>query len=143
MEIRIVIFLAFVSVTLITNTLLIWFAYKAFANVTSNVTEAVSQFATSNDTRQRIATLQSASEQAVSVTETVKANLAEIDAVLENAQQRYHQTLTKVDSKLETVAGEIRTNARKMRDIVTAPALSIVSFAAALSQVLANMETDE
>src|SRR5260370_40275137 len=111
MEVRIVIFLAFVSVTLITNTFLIWFAYKAFANLTSNVTETVSQFGASNDTREWIALLQSASEQAISVTETTKTKMAEVDVALGNAQQRYHQTLTNADSKLETVAGEITTTA--------------------------------
>jgi hypothetical protein len=38
MEIRIVIFLAFVSVSVIFNALVIFFAYKVFANLTSRVT---------------------------------------------------------------------------------------------------------
>jgi len=48
METQIVIFLAFISVTVITNTLLIWFVYKGFAGVTSRITETVSEFKTSS-----------------------------------------------------------------------------------------------
>jgi membrane-anchored protein YejM (alkaline phosphatase superfamily) len=143
MEIRIVVFLAFISFTLITNTLLIWLAYKAFTSLTSNVTETVSKFAAISDNREWIATLESASEQAISVTEATKARMAEVDAALEKAQQRYHRTLTKVDSKLEAVAGDITTNARKMRDVIAGPAFSIVSFAAGISQVLDDTETGE
>src|SRR5437762_4453761 len=118
METRIVIFLAFVSVAVITNTLLIWFAYKAFANFTFKVTETVSQFQTSGETREWINAMQSASEQAVAVTEATKVKMAEVDPVLERTHQQYRQVLTTVDSKLDTVANEITTNAAKMRDVV-------------------------
>src|SRR5215471_19203550 len=140
METRIAIFLAFVSVTVITNAILLWFVYKAFANVTSKVSEAVIEFETSSQTREWISMLQSASEHAITVTEVTKVKMAEIEPEVENARQRYRQTLAAVDSKLETVADEITTNARKLRDAVAEPAFSVVAFAAGLSSVIEMME---
>ena len=143
METRIVIFLAFVSVALITNTVLIWFAYKAFANFTVKVTETVSQFQTSTETREWIAAMQSASEQAVALTEETKIKMAEIKPVLDRTREQYREALATVDSKLETVANEITTHAAKMRDVVAKPAFSIVTFVAGLSRFLETTESDE
>ena len=143
MELRIVIFLAFISIALITNTLLIWLAYKAFADVTSKVTETVSQLETSSDARELIAMLQSVSQQAVSVTEAAKVKLAEFEPVIENVQQHHRETIAKLDSTLETVADEITATARKMRDVVAKPAFSVLAFAATLSQYLQSIESEE
>src|SRR5262249_702545 len=107
METRIVIFLAFISVTLITNTLLIWFAYKAFAKSTYKVTETVSQFQTSAEMREWVSAMQSASEQAIAVTQATKIKMAEIEPVLHRTREQYRRALATVDSKLDTVANEI------------------------------------
>ena len=143
METRIVIFLAFVSVTVITNTLLIWFAYKAFANFTSKVTETVSQFQTSSETREWISSMQAVSEQAVAVTEATKIKMAEIEPLLDRTREEYRQALATVDSKLDTVANEITANAARMRDVVAKPAFSIVTFVAGLSRFIETTESDE
>jgi hypothetical protein len=143
METQIVIFLAFVSVTVITNALLMFFAYKAVAGVASKVTEAVVEFETSIQTREWIAMLQSASEQAITVTEATKVKIAQVEPALANVQQRYQQALSTIDSKLETAADEITINARKVRDAVATPAFSIVTFAAGISSVLESIENDE
>jgi phosphoenolpyruvate carboxylase len=142
METRIVIFLAFVSVTLITNTLLIWLTYKAFANVRVKVTETVSQFQANGEMREWISAMQSASEQAVAVTEETKIKMAEIEPVLDRTREQYRQVLANVDSKLDTVANEITTNAAKMRDVVAKPAFSIVTFVGGLARFLENMENE-
>src|SRR5437870_1654513 len=134
METRIVIFLAFVSVTVIGNTLLIWFAYEAFANFTFKVTETVSQFQTRSETREWINAMQSASEQAVALTEATKIRMAEVEPALEKTREQYRQALVTVDSRLDTVAKEITTHAEKMRNVVAKPAFSIVTFAAGLSK---------
>src|SRR5213594_3701299 len=136
METRIVIFLALVSVTVLADTLLIWFAYKSFARFTSNITSTVSQFQTSSETKAWLAMLQSTSEQAIAGTGAAKLKIAEFEPVLDRAQQRHLKALTDVDSKLEMVATEITTNAQRVRNIVTKPAFSTVAFAAALSHVL-------
>ena len=143
METRIVIFLAFVSVALITNTLLIWLAYKALTGFTSKVTETMSQFVTSSETNEWIATLKSASEQAITVTEATKLRIAESLPAVEKAQQNYRSALDKANSTLETVADEITTKTKKARDVVAGPAFSFLAFAAGLSQVIENIETEE
>ena len=140
METQIVIFLAFVSVTVVTNTLLIWFVYKGFAGVTSKITETVSEFKTSSETKAWLRGLESASRQAVVVTETTKIQIAEIEPALARAQQHYLQTLALVDSKLEIAAGDITRNAQKIRDVVAQPAFSAVAFFTALSRVLETTE---
>ena len=142
METRIVIFLAFVSIAVIANTLLIWFAYKSFARLISNMTATVSQFESGSEIKTWLAMLQSTSEQAIAVTGAAKLKITEFEPMLDRAQQQYLKALTEVDSKLEIVASEITTNAQKVRDIVTKPALSTVAFAAALSHVL-ETEFDE
>jgi hypothetical protein len=143
MEIRLVIFLAFASVTVITNTMLIVFAYKAFANVTSRVTATVSEFEKSSETRAWIDSLQIAAEQAVLVTEATKQTMAEFTPVISRAHENYIRTLVNVDSKLETVADEVSTGARKVRDAVAKPAFSVMAFAASLTKVLETMRNDE
>jgi hypothetical protein len=143
METRLVIFLAFVSVALITNTLLIWLAYKALTGFTSKVTEAVSMFVTNTETNEWIASLRSASEHAIAVTEATKVRIIECQPVVEKAQQNYRSALNKMDSALETVADEITTNAKKARDVVSGPAFSFTAFVAGLTQVLEDTETEE
>ena len=100
MEIRLVIFLAFTSVTLIMNTLLILFAYKAFAKFATNLTETIREFETNSTTREWVASLQSASEQAVSVTGTAKQRFVEYDSVMHDAQVRYEFALAKLDTRM-------------------------------------------
>jgi hypothetical protein len=143
METRIVIFLGFVSIALITNTLLIWFAYKTLTGLTSKVTETVSMFVTNTEANKWIASLRSASEQAVAVTEATKVRITECQSVVEEAQQKYRLTLNKVDSTLGMVADEITTNAKKAQAAVSGPAFSFIAFAAGLMQVLEDAETEE
>ena len=83
MEIRIVIFLAFVSVTLITNTLLILFAYRALAGMTTKVTATVAELGKSSETRELINSLHAAAENAASVTESAKLKVAAFTTVLD------------------------------------------------------------
>ena len=135
MEIRIVVFLAFVSVTVITNTLLILFAYKAFASITVKVTQTVSEYEKSSETRQWIDSLKVAAEQAVTVTETTKQKIAEFGPVLGRVQENYNRTILQVDSRLEEVADGINTSARKMRDLVATPAFSVMAFAAGIAKI--------
>lgn len=134
------IFLAFLSVTVVTNTLLIWFAYKAFANFTSKVTETVTEFETNNSTRAWIATMQTAAEQAASVSEIAKRKMAEFDPVLGRAQEEFGSALAKMDTKLDEVAREISDGARKLRDVVAKPAFSVIAFFAGLSRAMGANE---
>jgi hypothetical protein len=143
MEIRIVLLLAFVSIALITNTLLFWLTYKALAGLTSKVTETVSLVATSSERTEWINALRSASERAIAVTETAKLRIAESRPVIEKAQQDFKVVLKRMDSTLETVEREVAANAKKARDVVAEPAFSFLSFVAGLAQKLQNIETGE
>jgi hypothetical protein len=143
METQIVIFLALVSVALITNTALIWLTYKALSGLTSKITEGVSQFGISTKINEWMPALKSASEQALAVTEATKLKLAESQTVVENTHERYRVALNKMDSTLGSVADQITTNAEKARDVVAAPAVSFLAFAAGLAQVIDNSESEE
>ena len=143
MDIRIVIFLAFTMVTVVTNTLLIWFAYKAFANFTSKATETMMEFERSGTTKAWIESIQIAAQHAVSVTEAAKQQMAEFEPALGRVQERYAFALAKVDSKLNDAAEEISTGSRRMRDVVAKPAFSILTFAAGLSRALSDWDPEE
>ena len=142
MEIRIVVFLAFVSVTVIANTLAIFLAYRAFAGLTSKVSVAMSDISKSSDTRQVIDSLRVAAEQAAVVTESAKRRIAEFDPVLARSHETYMRSLSLIDSKLEKAADNINTSAEKMRDIVAKPAFSVASFVAGMVRVLHQEKND-
>jgi hypothetical protein len=142
MEIRIVVFLAFVSVTVIANTLAIFLAYRAFAGLTSKVSVAMSDISKSSDTRQVIDSLRVAAEQAAVVTESAKRRIAEFDPVLARSHETYMRSLSLIDSKLEKAADNINTSAEKMRDIVAKPAFSVASFVAGMVRVLQQEKND-
>ena len=143
METRIVLFLAFVSIALIMNTLLIFFVYKALSGVTSKVTEGVSAVVTNSEIREWMTTLESASEQAVAATEATKMRMLECEPVIENARKNYYAALKKADSTMETVANEITQNAKKARDVVAKPAFSFIAFAAGLTRMIENLDSED
>src|SRR5215471_15519249 len=138
MEIRIVIFLAFVSVTLITNTLLILFAYRALAGMTSKVTATVAELGKSSETRELIQSLHAAAEQAASVTESAKLKFAGFTTVLSHVQENYGRTLDAADERLEQIAGNVDSASQKVRDVVAKPAFTVASFSAGFIRVLGN-----
>lgn len=143
METKLVIFLAFLSATVITNTVLIWFAYKAFANVTSRVTEAVSEFESSSSTKAWISSMQTASEQAARLSGIAKEKMQEFDPVLNRMHTKYNSTLVSLDSQLAEMAEGISDGARQVRDTVAKPAFSVIAFIAGLSRTLRPEEDDE
>jgi hypothetical protein len=142
MEIRIVVFLFFVFITVTSNTLLVWFAYRALAGLTSKVADSVSEFQKNSQTRAWIDSMQAAAAEAVVVTEATKQKMAEFEPMLAKAHESYNRTLAATDSKLETVAEEVSANARKMRDVVAKPAFSVMAFAAGLARVMESKEDE-
>src|SRR5690349_21199228 len=97
MGVQIVIFLLFTSVTLVFNSIVIWFAYKAFASITTNVTETMRGIQTSEDTRTWLSALHSASFQAVSVTGKAKEIITDFEPTLARAQSKFGYGLASVD----------------------------------------------
>ncbi len=143
MEVRIVIFLAFMMVTVFTNTLLIWFMYKGFANLMSKATDTMTEFERSGSTKKWVESMQIASRHAVSVTGAARQRMTEFEPVIGRAHENYAATLAKVDLKLDEAAQEISTGAKKMRDTVAKPAFSIMALAAALSRALNDWDPED
>ena len=135
-ETLIAIFLAFVSATLVFNTFLIWFAYKAFANVTMKVTETVREIEASGDTRRWLDSMLSASEHAVALTETTKRKLSEFDPALQDMHAQFGFLLAQIDTKTERSAADVSGNAERIRDAVGELAEKFAVAAAGVQGVL-------
>jgi hypothetical protein len=143
MEVRIFIFLALVSVTVVANTVAMFVAYRIFAKMTAKVTETVAEIQRNSETRQWISSLQVAAEQAAIVTESTKIKFAEFTPILERAQGNYRQSLVAIDAKLETTAEKITQASREVRDTIAKPAFAVATFAAGLAHVVDREDTDE
>jgi len=143
MEIRIVVFLAFACATVVMNTILIFFAYKAVAGLTNKVNTSVSEFKNNSETKEWLNSLQVSAAQAVTVTQATKERMAEFEPMMARAQENYTRSLANADVKLDEVATEINKNAEKMRDAVAKPAVSAMAFASGLAKVLESMQGDE
>jgi len=143
MEVRIVIFLGFVSVTVITNAALIFFISKAFAGLNNKVDTTVSEFEKNGEVKEWLDSLHTASAQAVLVTQATKEQIAEFEPVIANAQESYKRSLAQIDSKLEQVADQINTNAQKARDAVAKPAFSVMAFGAGLVKFFENLKSED
>lgn len=143
MELRIVIFLGFVSVTVIANAFLVFGLYKAFAGLTNKVDSTVSAFQKNGEVKEWLDSLQTASAQAVTVTQATKEQIAEFEPVIARAQESYKSSLAQMDSKLEQVADQINTNAQKARDAVSKPAFSVMAFAAGIAKLFENVRGED
>ncbi len=138
----IVIFLAFTSVTVVTNTLLFFFAYKGFAGFTTKMTETVREFETSSETREWIALLERAAAQAVVVTEAAKVKMEEYDPALENLQGRYGFMLAKLDTRVEELTDGITETVTCVRDAVAMPAEKLDIVAGLLRKAVSAIAPD-
>jgi len=121
MAVQIVIFLAFTSVTLVFNTLLIWFAYKAFSNVVLRFTDGLREVQASQGARQFVSALETASKQAVSVTEVTKQKIQQFGPALARAESTYGYGLAKVDVRMERLCDNLGRYSEKAQRIVEAP----------------------
>src|SRR6185503_2422514 len=97
MGVQIVIFLIFTSVTLVFNSVVIWFAYKAFAGITTRVTETIREVHTSDDARTWLNALHSASFKAVSATGAAKKRIVAFEPTLARAQSKFGYSLATID----------------------------------------------
>ena len=136
MGVRIVIFLIFTSVTLIFNSLVIWYAYKAFAKVTTRVTETMREIHASGDARSWLSALERASFQAVAVTEVSKESIVNFEPTLARAQSKFGYGLAKIDVSLERAHDNVRLNAARIHDAITGPAHRIGATMSGVHEVL-------
>src|SRR5262245_31925564 len=107
MEAKLVVFLTFVWIVLTANALVIWFAYKAFANIATAVTNNVREFQTSGATQNLLKSLETASTQAVQLTDFAKEQLGVFGPKLVRAQSVFGFGLAKADVKFERLCNNI------------------------------------
>ncbi|HEY2381442.1 MAG TPA: hypothetical protein VGK48_09725 [Terriglobia bacterium] len=141
MEVRILVFLFFTCATVVTNTCLILFACKAFSGLTSKVDATVSAFEKNSEMREWLDSMQTASAQAIVVTQATKDRMAELEPALARAEESFNRSLAQVDSKLEEVADQITTNAERVQETVVKPAISAAAFAAGLTKAFEAMQS--
>ena len=125
MEGRLVIFLACVAVTLIVNTVIIWMVFKIFGNLAAKATEGVREFQTSGSMRQWLTTLQSASDNAVTVTGRVRDQIVGLEPALERMRVEHTERLAKADVRFKLVCRAIHYTAEKMESVVKWPMRNI------------------
>jgi hypothetical protein len=139
MEIRLVVFLAFACANIILGTLVIIGVYFGFAGLTKKVDSAVSDFEKNGEMRQWLDSLQTASAQAVTITQATKDQMAELEPAITKAQESYNRALANIDSKLDSVADQVTANAQKARDAVAKPAFSVMQFAAGMAKIFEDI----
>ena len=143
MEIQLVIFLAFTSATLVMNTILVLFAYKAFAKFTSNLTETIREFETNSATKAWVASLQSASGQAVTVTESAKHKFASADSVIGKVQSRYEFALAKADTRMAKFEKKMLESTKQVKEKVEGPAFKIAAVATGIQGLASRFGNEE
>jgi hypothetical protein len=121
MEGRLIIFLACVAITLIVNTVIIYAVFRIFGTLASKVTEGLHEFQTGSATRHWLATMQSASENAVRVTGKVKEEIGGLEPVLAKMQMDHSEMLAKADVRFKLVFRAIHFTAAAIDGVVTWP----------------------
>jgi hypothetical protein len=131
-----VLFLACVSVVLISNTLVLLFAYKTISRLTGKLTSAVGDVSKTGQARKWVDSLQVVAERAATVTESTKVKLAELDPVLARTQEKHGRILADADAKFAKTADDIDEAARTIRDALAKPAFAVVSFTAGVRKAI-------
>jgi hypothetical protein len=133
---RITIFLMFVSVTLITNALVIWLIYRLFADATTKVTKTLLEFGPGGSSREVIEFLESASAQAVIVTDELREQLALSEPALAEAHSRLGYGLAKVDVRFERFCDRVGAEAEKAQAAILRPTEKIGAVASGVKEVI-------
>jgi hypothetical protein len=143
MELRIVIFLACVSVSVVFSTAAGIAAYLLFAKMTRKVTDTLTEVRQNTELRQWIDSMQTAADRAVAITESTKVKIAEFDPILERAHHDYRRRLVDIDSRMDQAAEKITTVAIDVRNTVAKPAFAVATFAAGMTRVIEQVEPEE
>ena len=122
MTAKMIVFLAFTSVTLLFNAVIIWYAYKAFFNVTFKVTETLQELQARESTKVWLNALETASTHAVSLTDKAKTQLANFDPVLARAHSKYEFRLAQIDIHMEKGINRIVNKTESLQNSLVRPA---------------------
>ena len=136
MKAQMAIFLAFTSATLLFNAVVIWYAYKAFSNVTFKVTESMRELQSGDSAKIWLNALEAASTQAVSLTEKAKTQLTNFDPVLARAQSKYEFRLAQIDVQMEKALNKIQTRTASLQGSLVRPAHRLGATLAGVFEVI-------
>lgn len=142
---QLVIFLGCVGITLIGNTVALWFIYKAYANMTRKLTEISEEMQAQGAAMTWIRSVQAVSEQAVTATEATRKQVQALEPLTARAESRLGFELARVDFRVEKFCGAVSSGAQKVQGVVAGPAhrlgAVIAGFSAAM-EVIAQAEND-
>jgi len=125
MEAQLAVFLGFVAVALIINTAIIFLLYKAFANLSTKVTESVHEFQSNPATREWLTTMQSTTAEAAKMTTVVRDEIVGLEAALARMQTSYTASLARADARFSLIWRAIHFAADTTERLVTWPIRTI------------------
>jgi hypothetical protein len=143
MKAQMVIFLAFTSVTVLFNAVIIWYAYKAFLSVTFKVTETMRELQARDSMKVLLSALETASNQAVSLTDKAKTQLANFDPVLARAHSKYEFRLAQIDVHMEKGINKIREKTESLQNSLVQPAHRLGATLAGVFEVIHHFSGEE
>lgn len=136
MEIRLIIFLAFTSLTLIFNSFVIWYAYKAYTKASTIVTSTIRDIGTSDGAQAWVKALEVASMHAVSVTQNAKADLIQLDPIVARVQESYEFKLAEIDVHVEKAISKVLYHTEAFQNAVEGPTRKLAATLAGVSEVV-------
>jgi hypothetical protein len=119
---KLVIFLAFTTIALFFNAFILWFGYKALTRTSTKMAEVIHELQASEGTREWLKSLESASLQAVTLTDTAKTKLDTFDPVLARAHSRLGFRLAQVDIHFERGVATVLDKADRFQNAISGPA---------------------
>jgi len=122
MQTKIVIFLAFTSITLIFNAVVIWLIYKAFFTASIKVTETVQEFQSSESAMVLLQALEHASSNMVTLTDSIKNRIAAVGPEIARAESQFGFKLAELDLKMERSFSKVLHATRIAEQAVARPA---------------------
>ena len=143
MKAQLVIFLAFTSVAIVFNAVIIWYAYKAFFSVTFKVTETMRELQARDSMKVWLGALETASNQAVSLTDKAKTQLANFDPVLARAHSKYEFRLAQIDVHMEKGINKIREKTESLQGSLVQPAHRLGATLAGVFEVIHYFSGEE
>jgi hypothetical protein len=143
MEGRLIIFLACVALTLIVNTVIIYMVFRIFGNMATKLTDSVHELQTGSATRHLLATMQTASENAVRVTAAVKEQVAGLEPELARIQAEHAEMLAKADVRFKLAFRAIHFTVAAIDGVVTWPIRNIRRASSIIEGIFAFIRGNE
>jgi hypothetical protein len=143
METRLVIFLTFVSVTMIVNALFLFLTYKAFSALASKAADRMSEFETNAKTLKWLATLEFNSAEAARVTGMVRDRMAGFSESMEGIEADYGKSLSKAEAGFSLLFRGIRITAAAMDTVVKFPVKNILLMSSVAGRLIAFIRGSE